>query len=130
MPGPSIHPHLGTILPPLLSLASEAGSHSEEAEAAREAVRQVSAAVAEDGAYLLIAQVIFAVWKFNSPKSPPLNTWIMGTNSLVVVQLEKGLEEPTRRRAAAVTIAHYCSASKHDFQEHVPSLLTVSTCMQ
>ena len=42
------------------------------------------------------------------------------------MQLEKALEEPTRRRAAADTIAHYCSTSKHDFQEHVPSLLTVS----
>lgn len=44
------------------------------------------------------------------------------------MQLEKALEESTRRRAAAETIAHYCSTSKHDFQEHVPSLLTVSPC--
>ncbi len=42
------------------------------------------------------------------------------------MQLEKALEEPTRRRAAAETIAHYCTTSKHDFQEHVPSLLMVS----
>jgi hypothetical protein len=44
-------------MPPLLSLASQADAHSAAAEAATEAVHQVSAAVAEDGAYLLIAQV-------------------------------------------------------------------------
>jgi hypothetical protein len=48
----------------------------------------------------------------------------------VLVQLEKGLEDPTRRRAAADTVAQYCSTSKHDFQEHVPSLLTVSARQQ
>ena len=42
-----------------------------------------------------------------------------------VLQLEKALEEPSRRRAAAEAITLYCTTSKHDFQEHVPSLLTV-----
>lgn len=41
------------------------------------------------------------------------------------VQLEKGLEDPSRRLAAAETIHYYCSNPKHDFQEHVPGLLTV-----
>ena len=54
--GPSIHPHLGAILPPLLTLASAPERGSPGAEAARDTLAQVSAAVAEDGAYLLIAQ--------------------------------------------------------------------------
>ena len=55
--GPAIHSHLGAVLPPLLALASQAERQSVAAEAATGAIRQVSAAVAEDGAYLLIAQV-------------------------------------------------------------------------
>ena len=55
--GPAIHTHLGAVMPPLLSLASQASAPSAAPEAATEAVHQVSAAVAEDGAYLLIAQV-------------------------------------------------------------------------
>ena len=56
---------------------------------------QVAAAVSEDALYLLFAE------------------------------LEKGLEEPMRRPAAAVVLAQYCASSKLDYQEHVPSLLTV-----
>ena len=41
------------------------------------------------------------------------------------LQLEKGLEDPSKRQASAETIHYYCSTSKHDFQEHVPGLLTV-----
>ena len=41
------------------------------------------------------------------------------------MQLEKGLEDPSKRLAAAETIHYYCSNPKHDFQEHVPGLLTV-----
>lgn len=58
---------------------------------------QVSGAVSEDSLYLLFAE------------------------------LEKGLEEPTRRSAAALVLANFCSNSKLDYQEHVPSLLTVRT---
>lgn len=57
---------------------------------------QVSGAVSEDSLYLLFAE------------------------------LEKGLEEPTRRSAAAVVLANFCANSKLEYQEHVPSLLTVS----
>ena len=56
---------------------------------------QVAAAVSEDALYLLFAE------------------------------LEKGLEEPMRRPAAAVVLTNYCASSKLDYQEHVPSLLTV-----
>jgi len=56
---------------------------------------QVSGAVSEDSLYLLFAE------------------------------LEKGLEEPTRRPAAAAVLTHFCTSSKLDYQEHVPSLLTV-----
>ena len=56
---------------------------------------QVAAAVSEDALYLLFAE------------------------------LEKGLEEPTRRSAAAVVLTNFCANSKLDYQEHVPSLLTV-----
>ena len=44
----------------------------------------------------------------------------------VCLQLEKGLEDPSRRLAAAETIHYYCSNPRHDFQEHVPGLLTVT----
>lgn len=44
---------------------------------------------------------------------------------LLFAELEKGLEEPTRRPAAASVLTHFCSTSKLDYQEQVPSLLTV-----
>ena len=44
---------------------------------------------------------------------------------LLFAELEKGLEEPTRRSAAAVVLTNFCANSKLDYQEHVPSLLTV-----
>ena len=56
---------------------------------------QVAAAVSEDSLYLLFAE------------------------------LEKGLEEPTRRSAAALVLTNFCANSKLDYQEHVSSLLTV-----
>ncbi|KAK9840722.1 hypothetical protein WJX81_000165 [Elliptochloris bilobata] len=62
--------------------------------AARESVTKVVAAVNEDGLYLLVAQ------------------------------LEKGLEDSARRRAAAQAITFFCGSTRLDFQEHVPSLLT------
>lgn len=43
----------------------------------------------------------------------------------VALQLEKGLEDSARRRAAAHAIAFFCTSTRLDFQEHVPSLLTV-----
>ena len=57
---------------------------------------QVSAAVTEDGVYLLIAE------------------------------LEKALEEPGMRRPAAEAITHYCRNSRIKFEEHWDSLLGVS----
>lgn len=51
----------------------------------------------------------------------------MGEDALYLLfaELEKGLEEPTRRPAAAAVLTHFCTTSKLDYQEHVPSLLTV-----
>lgn len=60
---------------------------------------QVAASVSEDALYLLFAE------------------------------LEKGLEDPVRRPAAAAVLTHFCATSKLDYQEHVPSLLTVSPCL-
>jgi hypothetical protein len=40
-------------------------------------------------------------------------------------QLEKGLEDASRRRAAAAAVAFFCGSTRLDFQEHVPGLLTV-----
>lgn len=52
----------------------------------------------------------------------------VGEDSLYLLfqEVEKGLEEAPRRPAAAGLLAHFCSTSKLDFQQHVPSLLTVS----
>ena len=52
----------------------------------------------------------------------------MGEDALCLLfaELEKGLEEPTRRPAAAAVLSQYCSSSKLDFQQHVPTLLTVN----
>ncbi len=47
------------------------------------------------------------------------------SNCMMSLQLEKGLEDPSKRLAAAETVHYYCSNPKHDFQEHVPGLLTV-----
>lgn len=48
---------------------------------------------------------------------------------LLFAELEKGLEDPVRRPAAAAVLTHFCATSKLDYQEHVPSLLTVYTYM-
>ena len=64
-------------------------------QAAEEALRKVAGAVAEEGVYLLVAQ------------------------------LDKGLEDPSRRLASANLIKFFCQTSKLDFQEHVPALITV-----
>ena len=45
---------------------------------------------------------------------------------LLIAEFEKGLEDATRRPGTAVVVTHFCSSSKLDYQEHVPSLLTVS----
>lgn len=60
---------------------------------------QVSAAVTEDGVYLLISE------------------------------LEKALEEPGMRRPAAEAITHYCRHSRIKFEEHWDSLLGVSLAL-
>lgn len=82
-------------MPPLLLEASRPDGPEPRPKAASDALHQVSAAVAEEGVYLLIGQ------------------------------LEKGLEDPSRRLASANTIKYFCESSKLDFQEHVPSLITV-----
>jgi len=48
---------------------------------------------------------------------------------LLFAELEKGLEDPVRRPAAAAVLTHFCATSKLDYQEHVPSLLTVCHCL-
>ncbi|DBB12167.1 TPA: hypothetical protein ACH3X3_006274 [Trebouxia sp. C0006] len=92
--GPAIAPHLSNIFPPLLRLASQPNGSSAAAAAAKDALLKVAASVGEDALYLLFAE------------------------------LEKGLEDPVRRPAAAAVLTHFCATSKLDYQEHVPSLLT------
>ena len=48
---------------------------------------------------------------------------------LLFAELEKGLEEGVRRPGAAAVLTHFCATSKLDYQEHVPSLLTVCHCL-
>ena len=48
---------------------------------------------------------------------------------VLALQFEKALEDPSRRRAAAESVSHFCATTRHDFQEHVPSLLTVRVPM-
>ena len=57
--GASIHAHLGAIFPPVLALASQRGKGDAASLAAQEVTRKVTAAVAEDGSYLLVAQVSY-----------------------------------------------------------------------
>ena len=54
--GVAINAHLQQVMPPLLALASSE-STAPGPVAAREAINKIVAAVAEDGLYLLIAQV-------------------------------------------------------------------------
>lgn len=44
---------------------------------------------------------------------------------LLMQELQRGLEEPARRRGAATVVALFCKSSKLDFQEHVPTLIGV-----
>ena len=44
---------------------------------------------------------------------------------LLVGELTKALEEPSRRRGAADAIALFCRTAKFDFQEHLSSFITV-----
>ena len=46
---------------------------------------------------------------------------------LLVGEVVKGLEDPARRKGAAAAITVFCRGSRLDFQEHVPTLITV--CM-
>lgn len=63
--GVAINAHLQQLMPPLLALASSE-STALGPVAAREAINKIVAAVAEDGLYLLIAQVA-AVLRSNLP---------------------------------------------------------------
>ena len=38
----------------------------------------------------------------------------------------QALEEPSRRRGAADAVALFCSGAKFDFEEHIPTFITVS----
>lgn len=44
---------------------------------------------------------------------------------LLVGELTKALEEPSRRRGAADAIALFCRTAKFDFEEHLSSFITV-----
>jgi hypothetical protein len=44
---------------------------------------------------------------------------------LLVGELTRALEEPSRRRGAADAIALFCRTAKFDFQEHLSSFITV-----
>ena len=90
-----MHNYLVHIMPPLLTLASKAEAAGPVVAAANKAVSKISSAVTEEGVYLLIAE------------------------------LDKGLEEPTRRLAAAEATTQFCKTTKLDFQEHVGTLITV-----
>ncbi|KAK9866109.1 hypothetical protein WJX84_009505 [Apatococcus fuscideae] len=92
--GASMHNYLVHIMPPLLTLASKAEAAGPVVAAAKKAVSKISSAVTEEGVYLLIAE------------------------------LDKGLEEPTRRLAAAEATTQFCKTTKLDFQEHVGTLIT------
>lgn len=93
--GPAVHGHLSAIMPPLLELCSAPPDAADTREqAAREALLRVIATVTEDGAYLLVAEIV------------------------------KALEEPVRRRGAADAAARLCSAAKYDMQDHLTSILT------
>lgn len=37
----------------------------------------------------------------------------------------QGLEEPAKRRGAADAVALFCRGAKFDFQEHIPTFITV-----
>ncbi|KAL4419436.1 hypothetical protein ABPG77_006363, partial [Micractinium sp. CCAP 211/92] len=91
--GAAIHSHLPALMPPLLTLASSHPDVSPAAAAAHQAVAAVALSVQEDGLYLLMQE------------------------------LQRGLEEPARRRGAATVVALFCKSSKLDFQEHVPTLI-------
>lgn len=82
-------------MPPLLLVASNPESSDAERLASEEALRNVAGAIGEEGVYLLIGE------------------------------LEKALEDPLRRVAAANCLKKFCETSKLDFQEHVSSLITV-----
>ncbi|KAL4444093.1 hypothetical protein ABPG75_011830 [Micractinium tetrahymenae] len=91
--GAAIHSHLPALMPPLLTLASSHPDVSPAAAAAHQAVAAVALSVQEDGLYLLMQE------------------------------LQRGLEEPARRRGAATVVTLFCKSSKLDFQEHVPALI-------
>ena len=82
-------------MPPLLRAASDKEASSGHRQAAEEALNMVASAVGEEGMYLLIGE------------------------------LEKALEDTSRRVAAVTCLKGFCDATKLDFQEHVPSLITV-----
>jgi hypothetical protein len=99
VPGPAIHSHLSHMLPPLLRLAgAEPGPDGDQpptAAAAAGAVGSIVGAVAEDGVYLLVAE------------------------------LQKALEDAAQRRPAADAVALFCTSTKAEYQEHVPTLIMV-----
>lgn len=84
-------------MPPLLRAATDKEASSGHRQAAEEALNKVASAVGEEGMYLLIGE------------------------------LEKALEDTSRRVAAANCLKGFCESSRLDFQEHVSSLITVAS---
>lgn len=94
--GPSTHPHVPNLLPPLLAAASDPAPGAEPlAAACGVALSQIALSVQEDGQHLLASA------------------------------LAKALDEPPRRRAAVALVASWAAKTQLDFQEHVPALLMV-----
>ena len=44
---------------------------------------------------------------------------------LLVAEMVKALEDPSRRRGAADAVVLFCTAPKYDIQEHLTPILTV-----
>ena len=91
-----MHNYLLHIMPPLMVLASKPDSAGPVVASAKKAISKIVNALTEDGVYLLVSE------------------------------LDKGLEDPPRRLAAAEATALFCKTTKLDFQEHVGTLMTVS----
>lgn len=144
--GAAIHGHLAALLPPLLTLASSHPDVSPQAAAAHQAVAAVALSVqvgspcapgcAQAGPacrswnrhVLFVLSQQSCARAFN--QSAPASVVAVQEDGLYLLmqELQRGLEEPARRRGAATVTALFCRTSKLDFQEHVPALITVRMC--
>lgn len=141
--GAAIHGHLAALLPPLLTLASSHPDVSPQAAAAHQAVAAVALSVqvgspcapgcaqADAACRSSNKHVLYIFFQpicaraFN--QSAPACVVSVQEDGLYLLmqELQRGLEEPARRRGAATVTALFCRTSKLDFQEHVPALITV-----